>query len=159
MNVQSAIPQHWWERIRWARHGFLAGLILGLLMGWFFHGVISVFVRFGLVLLLLLPLLAIGYLWWRSNRGGRPAGSGPQTGQVVTWSSETFRAPNGGESYPGWMGRPGDDGIPTTGRVSDARPMDLPTPAPSRAEPRTSPLPDDVEAELRELKRRQESGR
>jgi len=85
MQYQSFVPPGLWERTRWIRIAFIAGLAIGLLLGWFFHGIISFFVQFGLVALLLLPLLVIGYLWWRSGRRSR-TNAGPMT--VMTWSSE-----------------------------------------------------------------------
>lgn len=72
-------------------NGFLAGLIVGVLIGWFFHGVVSLFVRFGLVLLLLIPLVLIGMFLWRSRQAGR-AGTQHQNQQggmrVYTWGNE-----------------------------------------------------------------------
>ncbi|MEJ7902371.1 MAG: hypothetical protein WKF63_11030, partial [Thermomicrobiales bacterium] len=73
--LAGAVPPHWWERLKGAQFGFIAGLVIGLLMGWFFHGVISLAVRFGLLLVLLLPLIVIGWLWLRSQRA--PGTSGP----------------------------------------------------------------------------------
>ncbi len=153
MNVNARVPQAWWERLRWTRHGFFAGLILGVVMGWLFHGVISFVLRFGLVLLLLLPLLVIGRLWLRSSRGG-PAGDPAGNGrQVVTWSSRSVTPPE---------------------RFEPAGPIvDVPTGPVRRSDPREtlshdepvsktaagSPIPTDVERELRELKRQQERGR
>jgi hypothetical protein len=110
MRYQSYVPPGLWERTRWIRIAFVAGLGIGLLLGWFFHGIISFFVQFGLVALLLLPLLIIGYLWWRSSRRPR-AGSGPVT--VMTWSNDFPGRPPGA--------RPGDvEDVPFT--TSERRP-------------------------------------
>ncbi len=148
MKMNAQIPQHWWERIRWARQGFFAGLLVGVLLGWFFHGFISFVLQFGLVLLLLLPLLVIGWLWWRSAR--RDA-SGEPTTTVMTWRGGEI--PTQGRAADLRRERePEPDGtIPTQGRVAD------PPREPWRGAQR--PIPTDVEAELDALKREQERHR
>lgn len=82
MRYQSYVPPGLWQRTKWIRVAFLLGLVLGLLLGWLFHGIISLFMQFGLVAVLLLPLLVIGYLWWRSSR--RPS---ERSTTVMTWSN------------------------------------------------------------------------
>ena len=59
-----------WSRARWARYAFVAGLVTGLGLGWAFHAVITFFFRFGLALVILIPLALIGYAVWRGRRGG-----------------------------------------------------------------------------------------
>jgi hypothetical protein len=115
MRYQSYVPPGLWERTRWIRIAFVAGLGIGLLLGWFFHGIISFFVQFGLVALLLLPLLIIGYLWWRSSRRPR-TGSGPMT--VMTWSNEFPGRPPGA--------RPGTSRMCRSPRVNGGRRRRLP---------------------------------
>lgn len=153
MNVNARVLQAWWERLRWTRHGFFAGVILGVVMGWLFHGVISFVFRFGLILLLLLPLLVIGWLWLRSSRGGQLGDPAGNQRQVVTWSSHRVTPPE---------------------RFEPAGPIvDVPVAPVRRSEPREAPMredfgsrtsardsiPTDVERELQELKRQQERGR
>lgn len=148
MKMNAQIPQHWWERIRWARGGFFAGLLIGVLLGWFFHGFISFVVQFSLVLILLLPLLVIGWLWWRSSRRD---GSGEATATVMTWRADDI--PTRGRVAD--LGRDRDsepDGtIPTQGRVAE------PPREPWREA--RKPVLTDVEAELDALKREQERSR
>ena len=57
-----------WNRTRQLRIGFLAGLIVGLLGGWFFHGLISLVVRFFFVIVLLIPFAVALIAWWRLRR-------------------------------------------------------------------------------------------
>lgn len=153
MNVNARVSQAWWERLRWTRHGFFAGLILGIVMGWLFHGVISFVLRFGLVLLLLLPLLVIGWLWLRSSRGrqpGDPAGNGRQ---VVTWSSHQVTPPERFEPTGPIVDVP-------TGLVRRSGPRETPErDDPGSRTSATGSVPADVERELQELKRQQERGR
>lgn len=78
MNRQTITTSSLWQRTRWIRFAYIAGLITGVLVGWLLHGVISLVFRFGLVAVLLLPLIVILYLFWRSARGNR-------TTTVVTW--------------------------------------------------------------------------
>jgi hypothetical protein len=57
-----------WTRTRLLRIGFVAGLIVGALAGWFFHGVISLIVRFFFVIILLIPFVVALIAWWRLRR-------------------------------------------------------------------------------------------
>jgi hypothetical protein len=66
--------------------GFVAGLIVGLLLGWFFHGVVGLVVRLGFVLLLLIPLAIVVWYFFirgRMRASGEDGGSGSV--QVFTW--------------------------------------------------------------------------
>ncbi len=78
----------WWQA-RWARYAFVAGLLIGLLLGWFFHAVISLFLRLGIALVLLLPLVVIAYLLWRrgSNWSSGP-GTSRGSAEIVTWNAD-----------------------------------------------------------------------
>lgn len=60
------------ERFRWAGCGVLAGLLLGVLLGWMFHGFVGAIVRIGIVLLFLAPLIAavLFFLSTRRRSGG-----------------------------------------------------------------------------------------
>ena len=71
--------------------GFIAGLIVGLLLGWFFHGVVGLVVRLGFALLLLIPIaIVIWYFFIRSRmRPSNPMTSTP-TGKS---SAATFWMP------------------------------------------------------------------
>jgi hypothetical protein len=57
-----------WARTRQARLGFVAGLIVGALVGWFFHGLISFIIRFFVVLVLIVPFVLALIAWWRLRR-------------------------------------------------------------------------------------------
>jgi hypothetical protein len=57
-----------WTRTRLLRIGFIAGLIVGLFAGWFFHGVISLIIRFFFVIVLLIPFAIALVAWWRLRR-------------------------------------------------------------------------------------------
>lgn len=52
------------DRFQWGSYGFIGGLLLGVILGWIFQGVVSWIFRFGLVLLLVIPLVAL-FLAWR----------------------------------------------------------------------------------------------
>jgi len=148
MKMNAQIPLQWWERMRWARGGFFAGLLLGVVVGWLFHGIISFVLQFGLVLVLLLPLLVIGWLWWRSSRS---SAAGEQTTTVMSWRGGEPPT-QGGPANPRWEpdGEP-EGTIPTQGRMAD------PPREPWRQANR--PIPTDFEAELEALKREQERRR
>lgn len=57
-----------WARTRQARIGFIAGLIVGALAGWFFHGLISFVIKFFFVLVLLIPFVVAVVAWWKLRR-------------------------------------------------------------------------------------------
>lgn len=73
MSFNAYTPPGFWDRTRFARFGFIAGLVLGILIGWFFHGVVSLVMRVGFVIALLIPLAIVLWLWWRSSRTPMPS--------------------------------------------------------------------------------------
>jgi hypothetical protein len=75
------------SQLRGLRNGFVAGLIVGMLIGWFFHGLVGLAVRLGFALVLLIPLaIVIWYFFLRRPRGVSTTGSEGGV-QVFTWSS------------------------------------------------------------------------
>ncbi len=78
------------SQFRGIRNGFLAGLVVGMLLGWFFHGFIGLLVRFGFLLLFLVPLaVVVWFFFLRSGvRTSTPAEGTEGSGmQVFTWNS------------------------------------------------------------------------
>lgn len=101
MSFNPYTPEGWWERTRMMRYIFAAGVVLGIFVGWFFHGLISMAIQFGVVIVLLLPLALLGYMWWRSTRQrGRP--SSRMT--VMRWDSGQF-PPYGNDMAADTIGR------------------------------------------------------
>jgi hypothetical protein len=94
MRAQAYTSTGLWQRTKWISWAYVAGLLSGVLVGWLLHGIISLFIRFGLVALLLLPLIVILYLFWRSSRGNRRT-------TVMTWSGGNGFDSNGGPSTNG----------------------------------------------------------
>jgi hypothetical protein len=66
--AMQTVFESFWARTRQARIGFIAGLIVGVLAGWFFHGLISFIIRFFFVLVLLIPFVVAVVAWWRLRR-------------------------------------------------------------------------------------------
>ena len=64
------------------RYGFVAGIIVGVFFGWFFHGVVSLVIRLGLLVLLLIPIVIIAWLFLRSRSASGPDDA-PQTQRRV----------------------------------------------------------------------------
>lgn len=56
------------ERARWTSCGLIAGLVVGLTLGWMFHGFVGAVFKTVIVLLLLMPFIAAVVFWWSSNR-------------------------------------------------------------------------------------------
>ena len=102
--LRSTFLEVWW-RARWARYAFVAGMVLGVALGWAFHAVIGLFIRFGLALVVLVPLLLIGYAVWRARRGGSPLGRPPGEMTIMNIGSPGRDRPGapwarGGEDRP-----------------------------------------------------------
>ena len=51
-------------RFQWGSFGFVAGVLLGILVGWFFAGFIGAFIRVAMVSLIIVPIVLI-YIAWR----------------------------------------------------------------------------------------------
>jgi hypothetical protein len=134
----TAIPPHWWERLKGAQFGFIAGILIGLIFGWIFHGVISVVIRFGMLVLLLLPLIVIGWLWFRSQRSRTSGEPENRPGPDATWTAviDVERAP-----------------APSRVSPTESPLIDVPL-----VKPAPESKPDDIEAMLADLKRQQERG-
>jgi hypothetical protein len=142
----SFLPPEWSLRLKGAQAGFIAGIVVGLIFGWIFHSVISLALQFGLVLFLLIPIIVIGWLWFRSQRASRAsqsgqAGSERRTGAWTTvidvQTVDASRQPQSMAEHP----------------PREPEFVDVPLVRPS-AEQR----PSDIEAELEALKKAQERG-
>ena len=51
-------------RFQWSSFGFAAGILLGVLIGWFFAGFVGAFIRVAMVALVIVPVVLV-YLAWR----------------------------------------------------------------------------------------------
>lgn len=61
---------------------FVVGLILGVLLGWAFSGVISAIMRFGLLAVLLVPFVLALIFWWKVRQSPKSDST-----TIVTWSN------------------------------------------------------------------------
>lgn len=59
------------DRFQWGSYGLGVGLLLGLILGWLFHGVVGTIVRFGFVALVLIPFIVAFIVWRRLADRGR----------------------------------------------------------------------------------------
>lgn len=64
---------------------FVAGLVLGILLGWLFSGVVSAVMRFGLLAVLLIPLILALIFWWKNRQAPKQEGT-----TVVTWGTSNL---------------------------------------------------------------------
>lgn len=62
------------ERARLIGCGLIAGLVIGMFLGWMLHGVIGWIVRIGIVLIFVIPTVAAIYFWMNSRNGGSSGG-------------------------------------------------------------------------------------
>mgnify|MGYP000660363416 CR=1 FL=1 len=51
-------------RMQWGSYGFVAGLSIGVLLGWMLSGFIGAFIRVGIVALVVIPIVLL-FLAWR----------------------------------------------------------------------------------------------
>ena len=103
-------PFDLWARTRVPRITFVIGLVLGLLMGWFFHGLISFVIRLGFVLLLLIPLAIALYFWFRLKQQKPPTFPGSTSViSVDGWDGNSRYGQSNGPGrtrQPSWEDRP-----------------------------------------------------
>jgi F0F1-type ATP synthase assembly protein I len=76
------------DRFRWGGYGFFGGLLLGVVLGWLFHGVVSTALWVLLVIALLIPLAAVVFGWRRLTGGGRPEETVESTSYVIEAQTE-----------------------------------------------------------------------
>ena len=101
MSFNTYTSPGWWDRTRMMRYVFIAGLVVGVFAGWFFHGLISMVIQFGVVIVLLLPLAVLGFMWWRSSRERNRMQSSMT---VMRWGSGQF-PPFGNDMATDHVGR------------------------------------------------------
>lgn len=87
--------------------GFIAGLLLGILLGWMFSGVVGAVMRLGFLAIVLFIFLAAVLFWWNMRRASQSEGP-----TVYTWSSTSISPPPGDFR---------DTGMPN----QDTRPQDV----------------------------------
>ena len=52
------------SRFQWGSYGFLAGICIGIMMGWLLAGFIGAFIRVAMVALVIIPIVLV-YIAWR----------------------------------------------------------------------------------------------
>ncbi len=114
MSFNAYTPPGLWDKTRMARFGFIAGIICGIGIGWIFHGLISLLVRFGIVMVFMIPLLLIAWFWWRSSRTiSRPR----NRGAMMTWTAANF--PGYGGPTPEQSPNPEGRRVQESGQIYD----------------------------------------
>lgn len=61
------------ERLTWLGYGLLTGMIIGVLVGWLWHGVIGSAVRIILIAILITPFIVAFVFYAKSKEAERPA--------------------------------------------------------------------------------------
>jgi Flp pilus assembly protein TadB len=72
MNAASTGTSFVRQRLQWTIYGFIAGILIGLVLGWLFHGVLTAAFNFLLVAALLVPFV-LAFLFWRKVKSERQA--------------------------------------------------------------------------------------
>jgi hypothetical protein len=100
LSFNTYTPPGLWDRTRMMRYAFIVGTVFGMALGWAFHGLISMAVRFGIVAVLLVPLILLVFMWWRSSRERSRIQT---TMTVMRWNGNQF-SPQGGDASYGPIG-------------------------------------------------------
>lgn len=50
-------------RMQWGTYGFVAGILLGVMFGWFFSGIVGAIFRLGMAAVILIPLVLLFVAW------------------------------------------------------------------------------------------------
>lgn len=69
------------ERMRFAAYGLAAGLIVGVFLGWMFHGFVGVVVRLLIVAIILAPFVIALIFWLKVSNSNRADRSAVQDGE------------------------------------------------------------------------------
>jgi hypothetical protein len=64
MNGRDDMSRSQGGRFQWGSYGFVAGILVGVMMGWFFAGFVGAFIRVAMVALVIVPVVLV-YLAWR----------------------------------------------------------------------------------------------
>ena len=64
MNGRNGMHRPEGGRFQWGSFGFFSGILLGVLLGWFFAGFVGAFIRIVMVALVFVPVV-LAYLGWR----------------------------------------------------------------------------------------------
>ena len=59
------------ERVKYAAYGLLAGILIGMVLGWLFHGVVRTILWELLVIVILVPFVAAVIFWQRISGRNR----------------------------------------------------------------------------------------
>ena len=69
------------ERMRFAAYGMGVGLIVGLFLGWMFHGFVGVVVRLLIIAIILAPFVIALIFWFKVSNSNRAKRSEIQDGE------------------------------------------------------------------------------
>ena len=64
MNQRERMTEPQSGRMQWGSYGFLAGIFIGVVLGWMFAGFIGAFIRVAMVAMVAVPIVLL-YIAWR----------------------------------------------------------------------------------------------
>jgi len=86
-------------RVQWGSYGFLAGVVVGVLAGWFFAGFVGAIVRVALVVVVAVPVVLI-FLAWRRYVSPLLRPAPRQTYMAQMGAIETSAVVHGAGNHP-----------------------------------------------------------
>ena len=63
MNQQRTYSGTSGGRVQWGSYGFMAGIVVGVMLGWFFNGIVGAIFRLGMAAVIIIPLVLVFIAW------------------------------------------------------------------------------------------------
>lgn len=79
------------DRLKYGAYGLTSGLVVGLFLGWMFHGFVGALVRAVIILIIMVPFVMAIAFWFKVNQQNRDARSSIQEAEWRDASETTFR--------------------------------------------------------------------
>lgn len=79
------------DRLKFGAYGMMSGLVVGLFLGWMFHGFVGALVRVVIILIIMIPFVLAIAFWFKVNQQNRDARPTIQEAEWRDASESTYR--------------------------------------------------------------------